>query len=277
MMALQTYCSNAHLFRNLAESRARARAQHDHFLRLAMDRYNSLSQAGAPTDQQSEALVAMLDQQKRQPPYNEHAPHLNSLRETVLQPGQTWCERARAALRAGGARELDAATQPNAAGQRRSIELHIMLQEAERVFRGLAIGLSDPSIIIDDFAASMADLCEWFARASDELRAVRDTLDAGADDGHGNQLALPAGAEAIDEHDAALLEFLNRSPTLRRKVSDVLPEKGPQDRKAVAKRLRKLADRTPPLVDYPKNGRSGVAILPAGAEALKRATAQTPR
>lgn len=89
--------------------------------------------------------------------------------------------------------------------------------------------------------------------------------------------ALPAGAKAIDEHDAALLAFLNRSPSLRRKVADVLPVKGPQDRKAVAKRLRKLADRTPPLVDYPKGGRSGVVILPAGVEALTRATAPTPR
>lgn len=89
--------------------------------------------------------------------------------------------------------------------------------------------------------------------------------------------ALPAGAEAIDEYDVALLAFLNRNPSLRRKVSDVLPEKGPQDRKAVAKRLRRLANRTPPLVDYPKDGRSGVAILPAGVEALKRATAPTPR
>ncbi len=88
--------------------------------------------------------------------------------------------------------------------------------------------------------------------------------------------ALPAGAVAIDEPDAALLAFLNKKPSLRRKVSDVLPDEGPQDRKAVAKRLRKLAARTPPLVDYPKDGRSGVLILPAGAEALKRATAPTP-
>lgn len=99
----------------------------------------------------------------------------------------------------------------------------------------------------------------------------------GVDNGDTKPPALPAGAEAIDEHDAALLAFLNKSSSLRRKVADVLPEKGPQDRKAVAKRLRKLANRTPPLVDYPRDGRSGVAILPAGAEALKRATAPTPR
>jgi hypothetical protein len=87
----------------------------------------------------------------------------------------------------------------------------------------------------------------------------------------------PVGAEALDEYDVALLEFLNRTPTLRRKIADVLPERGPQDRKAVGRRLRKLADRTPPLVDYPRHGRSGVVILPAGVEAMKRATAPTPR
>lgn len=97
------------------------------------------------------------------------------------------------------------------------------------------------------------------------------------DSGGAKPKTLPAGAEPIDEHDVALLAFLNRNPSMRRKVSDVLPERGPQDRKAVAKRLRKLADRKPPLVDYPKKARSGVAILPAGEAALNRATAPTTR
>lgn len=86
----------------------------------------------------------------------------------------------------------------------------------------------------------------------------------------------PAAVSTIDEYDAAILAFLNQTPSLRRRVSDVLPEKGPQDRKAVGARLRKLAARTPPLVDFPRAGRSGVAILPAGVEALKRATAPMP-
>lgn len=125
-----------------------------------------------------------------------------------------------------------------------------------------------PTRSIDNAAAQSARL----------LRRMIESLGARHDDkGDARPPALPAGVDTIDEHDAALLAFLNRTPTLRRKVSDVLPDKGPQDRKAVATRLRKLADRTPPLVDYPKGGRSGVAILPAGAEALKRATAPTPR
>lgn len=86
-----------------------------------------------------------------------------------------------------------------------------------------------------------------------------------------------AGSQAIEENDLALLAFLNRSPTMRRKVTDVLPDTGPQDRKSIGKRLRMLADRNPPLVDYPKHGRKGVAILAAGIEALKSAPAPMPR
>ena len=96
------------------------------------------------------------------------------------------------------------------------------------------------------------------------------------DNGNTNPFALPSSAEAIDEHDAALLEFLNRNPSLRRKVCDVLPDSGPGDRKAIARRLRAMADRVPPLVAYPKGKQGKVAILPAGIEMLKRVTAQTP-
>jgi hypothetical protein len=78
-------------------------------------------------------------------------------------------------MRAGGAKGLDAATQPNAAGQARSIELHTKLQDAEQVFVGLTIGVGDPRIIIDKDAASMADLGEWFARTRDEMGAVFET------------------------------------------------------------------------------------------------------
>ncbi len=94
----------------------------------------------------------------------------------------------------------------------------------------------------------------------------------GGDDGDTKPMPPPIGDEAIDEYDVAILTFLSQNPGLRRKVADVLPEKGPQDRKAISKRLRKLADRMPALVDYPEKTRRGVAILQAGVEALKRAT-----
>jgi hypothetical protein len=184
--ALHTVCSNANLFRELAERRERARAMQLNFLnlrgRIASDRANELARAGAPMDQQWAALSEGMDGENDPPPSNEPAEYTKSLRENVLDNGRTWCERARAALRAGGAKGLDAATHPNAAGQARSIELHTKLQDAERVFTGLTIGVGDPRIIIDKDAASMADLGDWFARIRDELGAVIETRGLDGDD-----------------------------------------------------------------------------------------------
>lgn len=184
--ALHTVCSNAGAFRELAQRRERARAMQLNFLNLrgkiASDRANELARAGAPMDQQWAALSEGMDRANDPPPSNEPAEYTKSLRENILDHGRTWCERARAAMRAGGAKGLDAATQPNAAGQARSIELHTKLQDAERVFVGLTIGVGDPRIIIDKDAASMADLGEWFARTRDEMGAVFETRGLDGDD-----------------------------------------------------------------------------------------------
>lgn len=184
--ALHTVCSNAGAFRELAERRERARAMQLNFLnigaKIASDRANELARAGAPREQQWAALTEGMDRANDPPPSNEPDEYTKSLRGNVLDHGRTWCERARAAMRAGGAKGLDAATHPNAAGQARSIELHTKLQDAERVFVGLTIGVGDPRIIIDKDAASMADLGAWFASTRDELGAVFETrgLDAPA-------------------------------------------------------------------------------------------------
>jgi len=130
---------------------------------------------------------------------------------------------------------------------------------------------------------SAADL-SVLESAAKMLRMAAVSKQSGPPKGGGDNGAKPAtppdgDGEAIDERDVMILAFLNRKPGLRRRATDVLPEDGPQDRKAIGLRLRKLADRTPPLVDYPKQGkdhpkckRSGVAILPAGVDALRRAT-----
>jgi hypothetical protein len=94
-------------------------------------------------------------------------------------------------------------------------------------------------------------------------------------DGEKAVFPVPKSA-AIDEHDLAILKFLNSSPNLRRKVSEVLPNDGPQDRKTIGRRLRSMADRIPPLVDYPRKTQSGVAILPAGVELLKQMSSSLP-
>ena len=85
-----------------------------------------------------------------------------------------------------------------------------------------------------------------------------------------------SGPEALDENDIAILRFLNKTPSRRWKVSEVVPDEGPVDRKAVSKRLRMLADRTSALVDHPPKSRRGVAITQAGIAALRRLDALAP-
>lgn len=173
--ALQGICTNARLFRELAERRERTWATRLHLLnvnaRTASDHANKLARAGAPVQEQWAALTEGVDRANNVPPAEESAAGIKALQD-LLNAAHSWSERAREATRAGGARWLDAATQPNVAGQSRSIELHTKLQEAERVFVGLKSGVSDPRTIIDKHAASMAELGEWFARTRDELGAV---------------------------------------------------------------------------------------------------------
>jgi hypothetical protein len=181
---LHTLCCSSGAFRDLAEQRTRAREQCLNFLKhrakIDSDQANKLGEAGAPREQAWALSTEGKDRASDPSPSNEPEAYTRSLRKNILDPGRTWCQRARAALQAGGAKGLDSATPPNAAGQPRSIELHTKLQAAEGVFFGLTIGLGDPRIIIDKDAAIMADLGKFFARTRDELRAVFETrgLDA---------------------------------------------------------------------------------------------------
>lgn len=210
--ALHMVCSSANLFRELAERRERAREVQLHFLsigaKIASDRANELARAGAPCEQQWAALTEGMDRANDPPPSSEPAEYTKSLRESVLNHGPTWCEQARAALRAGGAKGLDAATHPNAAGQTRSIELHTKLQDAERVFVGLTVGVGDPRIIIDKDAEIMADLGEWFARTRDELGAVFETRGLDGDDLIARLAVAPAPPILSDDELARLRAHL---------------------------------------------------------------------
>ena len=150
----------------------------------------------------------------------------------------------------------------------------IMLDQFDRDWGRITADDADRT---DRLERAQKELSDWFPFDKLAVQLAREMTGALALVTPRRERPSPSpGAEAIDEHDAAILAFLNRTPSLRRRVSDVLPEAGPQDRKAIAKRLRRLADRTPPLVDYPQGGRSGVVILPPGVEALTRANGPTP-
>lgn len=272
--------SNEHLFRELAKTRETARKM----------RLNRLEQWEAPFEAAEHTDAPRECGRTREASQDGEVLTINdAIRRTMIH-GTRECGLAMDALRAGGAKGLDAATQPNEKGQPRSIELHMKLQDAESAFSGMMAGLDDPRIIIDNYVKSMADLSEWFAQTCDEMHAVFETREVaganaerpgGADavplPGGTRTPTFPCGIEPLHEHDMEILAFLNKTPGRRRMVADVLPEDGPNDRKAVAKRLRKLADRIPPLVDYPKGTREGVAITSAGIEALKHADPPTPR
>ncbi len=207
MNVLHMVCSHASAFRELAERRERAQAMQLNVLnigaKIASDRANELARAGAPREQQWTALTEEMDRVNDSPPSNEPAEYTKSLQD-VLDHGRKCCERARAALRAGGAKGLDAATRPNVAGQARSIELHTKLQDAERVLIWLTIGVGDPRIVIDKDAASMADLGAWFARTHDELGAVFETRGLDAPAPTPTESVLPALLEQLQRVAAAV-------------------------------------------------------------------------
>lgn len=167
---LHVTCSNAGAFRLLADTRRKKEEAREQILNLRANAANARSRAGADAAEVAREF-AQLDKLATSPPTPELTESMEPLRRG-LATGREWCERARAALRAGGAKGLDAATQPNAAGQARSIELHTRLGELERAFVGLEVGLADPRIIILKEVERMADLGVWFGRTRDELRAV---------------------------------------------------------------------------------------------------------
>jgi hypothetical protein len=182
--ALHTVCSNAHLFQELAEQRKRASEMRLKDLnvvaKVASDRANERARRGASVRDVFAAFEDLEKAKSELPRPAEPPGYAEQLSQTVLEPGRECCARARDALRAGGAQGLDRATHPNAAGQARSIELHTKLQDAERVFVGLTMGLGNTRTVIDKDAESMATLGEYFGRVRDEMGAVFETrgLDA---------------------------------------------------------------------------------------------------
>ncbi|MFI4915651.1 MAG: hypothetical protein ACIAS6_03970 [Phycisphaerales bacterium JB060] len=93
-------------------------------------------------------------------------------------------------------------------------------------------------------------------------------LDLGGS-GPADRIDREAAVDRLDANDVALLEFLAERPRRRVLIQDIEPSEGPCDRKAVSKRLRKLSKMNPALVEMPRAGRPGVAILDAGLAAIR--------
>ncbi|UYV12077.1 MAG: hypothetical protein NCW75_12325 [Phycisphaera sp.] len=176
---LHTLCLSAGLFHELAKRRERQWATHAHLrdaqAQAAIKRANDLAESGASPLEQLEAAFNREQDSTETPVFSEPDQYIEYLR-VKLAEGRDRCEQARSAMQAGAGKVLDAATQPNTAGQPRSIELHTKLQQARSIFIGLAIGLSNPQIVIEDDAANMASLGEWFSHILAELIAVGELV-----------------------------------------------------------------------------------------------------
>lgn len=93
-------------------------------------------------------------------------------------------------------------------------------------------------------------------------------LDLGGS-GPADRIDGEAAVDRLDANDVALLEFLAERPRRRVLIRDIQPSEGPCDRKAVSIRLRKLSKMNPALVDMPRKGHPGVAILDAGLAEIR--------
>ncbi len=206
---LGTVYVNAHLFRNLADSRNRAKERHremkDVLIQESLHQVNSMTLNGATRKEQWDAMRASEDaiQELRLP--SEPAQCTEALLENVLNPGLKCCKVARTAIQGEGTKGLDAATLPNASGQTRTIELHTKLQEIELVFARLVVGISDPRFILDHDIARLVELGNWFALARDELVAVIEM--------HGLDGPAPSDNAITSELVAELKAVVDRSIT----------------------------------------------------------------
>lgn len=210
--ALHIVCGNAREFQRLAERRAQDRERHQKMLDLrskaTAEKARAQMQSRASEHEAWKAHLDFVAQAVHEVPLSTvPAEYTNFLREHALGNADVLCKEAREALRAGGASGLDAATHPNAAGQPRSIELHIKLREIEAVVTVLRIGLADQSVVIDKEAAKMAELGAWFGQTRDELAAVFETRgldapqtpsDAATDSASIDRVAERAAVKAVE-------------------------------------------------------------------------------
>jgi hypothetical protein len=175
---LQILGSNSSLFRKLKADRDGHAAMRMQFLGILKNSANEranrfIREGGKRLDALGE--FAACDEWAATPPQPDNPELVEILRDN-LERQQQCVKRARHAIREGGAKVLDSATKPNAAGQPRSIELNITMQDAEKVLSGMMIGIANPQFSIDKGIEDLIDLHGRFNRAHDELGAVVETV-----------------------------------------------------------------------------------------------------
>jgi len=177
-------CSSADSFQELGRQRKAAREFRSGLAQAigeaAAERANQRIRNGEhPFDVLGE--FADADKFAIMPPQSAPAEYFEGLRD-VLARGLSLCRKGREALREGGAGCLDVHVAAS-----RSIDITKKVMEAETTFLKLDLGLRDPSILIDDDAAAMAALADYFENQRIELSAVLEMR------------GMPTGATDVDE------------------------------------------------------------------------------
>lgn len=170
LAGLQAACSNAGVFRELGERRARARDLAIAFLpaRAAIIAKRADTKAkGRATFKQVSAELEGLTKAATTPPKPEPAGMLKPL-HAVLESGREWCKRAREAVRKGGANALadDAKAEPR--------KMLARLGRADELFVMLGVDLSDPSAIIDGHVVELDELGKWVGDTYHDLKAAME-------------------------------------------------------------------------------------------------------
>lgn len=110
----------------------------------------------------------------KSPPSEELAEYRDSL-GVVWDSGRDYCNQAKRAIDDGGAKGLDAATKPNAAGQPRSLQLGVKLGQAIGLFACLKGALRNPLYFSDNNVQELQNFGDWFGQVWEELGAVCET------------------------------------------------------------------------------------------------------
>jgi hypothetical protein len=176
---LYGHCAHPCLFQQVTEQR---KAAFDGNCRLWNQR---MADAGRRADAQQakgvpfkEAYAEMeeLDRKMRDaltrpPPLNE-PDSLHAMLGKIIAQALAACERARAALRSGGARDLDQAMSPG--GRAQSLAISTKLNECTQTLERIKMSLANPMFLLEELVARMASLGEWMGARREELWVLLD-------------------------------------------------------------------------------------------------------
>lgn len=258
LYSLVSACRNARVFGEYADEVKERRnwwiEQTNLISRQESERAHKRVLEGTPKHEAYAPVRELMKASQTRPRIALHSERKQAF-ERVVKNGLSCCEAANEALRAGGAKGLDAALEPGTA--RRSIELGAKLREAESAFTGLSSILIMPEVLIDEYVQALENLGPWFETSGNELSAVmeqfgldaRKVSDSSAPDAgtHARLRSKPGGYTAkelrdeIETTDMSISESTFRNIRKAAGLGPSEPGKAGQYRTYSNNDIRKLA------------------------------------